>query len=382
MTPEMRSQLCTEALVLHDKGEPWRSDQVIYHPVAAYGDLGWLQREQDLLFRQYPLLAAFSNELPSPGSFLTLDAIDVPILLVRNGGGQVNAFINACRHRGTRLAQGCGRSPAGIVCPYHAWTYSLDGELRAIPDSASFPGVNRAERPLVRLPVVEKYGLIWVCATPGADFAIDHHLAGLAPELASYRFGGYVHYKRLAMQRKMNWKMMLDTFLEPYHFSSLHANTVGPFFVPNLCMFEEYGQHLREIVVRRSIVKARDLPAHERDILPHSAMSYVLFPNTILVIQIDHVELWRSYPLKDQPGECQVTMDFLIPAPATTQEAIEHWEKNLDIAVRTVLQEDFPTAESIQAGINSGAQSHVIFGRNEPALAHFQTQIAKSIGRG
>lgn len=380
MKQETRIQLARQALEFLDRGEPWRTETVSHHPVAAYCDVGWLQREQEVLFRKYPLLAGFSRELPETGSFLTLDEAGTPMLLVRDSEGRVNAYINSCRHRGTKLAQGCGRVQNGLVCPYHAWTYGLDGELRVIPDRESFPGINNSERPLVKLPVVEKYGMVWVCPTPGETFDIDLQLCGLAAELESYRFEDYFHYTRRVLHRKMNWKMMLDTFLEPYHFAALHARTVGPYFVNNLCLFEAFGQNLREVVVRRSIAKLRDLPERNWDIIPHSATVYILFPNTVLVMQIDHVELWRSYPVAGRPGECTVTMDFYIPEPVQNEEAREHWEKNVDITIRTVLEEDIRAVESIQVGINSGTQSHVIFGRNEPALAHYQRQIAKSVG--
>ncbi|MGK2913204.1 MAG: aromatic ring-hydroxylating oxygenase subunit alpha [Porticoccaceae bacterium] len=380
MKQETRIQLAKRALELADKGEPWRANEVVHHPVAAYCDAGWLQREQDILFRKYPLLAAFSQELPEKGSFVAMDETGIPVLLVRDATGQVNAFVNACRHRGTRLLQGCGRALNSLVCPYHAWTYGLDGELRVIPDKESFPGIDRHDKPLIKLPVVEKYGMIWVCPTPGETFDIDRQLGGLAPELESYQFGGYVHYTRRVLHRQMNWKMMLDTFLEPYHFAALHARTVGPYFVNNLCLFDAFDQNLREVVVRRSITKVRDLPEQSWDIVPHAAVVYILFPNTALVMQIDHVELWRSYPVAGKPGECTVTMDFFIPEPAVSEAARARWDKSVDITVRTVFEEDIRAVESIQAGINSGAQSHVIFGRNEPALAHYQQEIAKSIG--
>ena len=131
---------------------------------------------------------------------------------------------------------------------------------------------------------------------------------------------------------------------------------------------------------RKSIADLRGVPSAEWDILPHSALVYVLFPNTVLVVQIDHVELWRIYPHPTDPGQCQMTMDFLTPEPVESESAREHWRKNMDLLMLTVMEEDFPTGATIQQGLDSGAQTHVTFGRNEPALAAFELTVAEQVG--
>jgi len=98
-------------------------------------------------------------------------------------------------------------------------------------------------------------------------------------------------------------------------------------------------------------------------------------------MQRDHVELWRAYPIAEKVDECIVQMDCYTPEAAETASAKDHWERNLDLAVRTVVEEDIPGVESIQLGLASGAMTHSTFGRNEPALIHFESEVAKSIGR-
>lgn len=379
MKRETQITLCRDALRLIDSGQPFRAVDVYEEAVEVYTSTALLHKETSRLFGQYPLLAGFSCELADRGRYLTIDDLKTPIVVVRDDDGKLNAFVNTCRHRGTKLVGGCGKLKAGLTCPYHAWTYNLRGELIAVPDQDSFPGLNKAERPLVKLPVVEKYGMVWVCPTPGAEFDIDQQLGGLAPELESYGFPSFHHYERRVLHHKMNWKMMIDTFLEPYHFSTLHKNTVAPLFFNNLCLFEGFGQNLRMAVIRRSIEQLRGRPEHEWDFMKHSALAYSLFPNVLMVYQIDHVELWRSYPVNDSPNECVVYLDFYTPEPVITESAKRHWDNNMDLAVRTVVQEDFPTSEGIQVGAQSGAVTHSIYGRNEPAIAHFHKQIAKSL---
>ncbi len=385
MRKETRIDMVARAFTLLDNNDTTRVDDIYLSPIESYTCKDWVALEEEILFKGYPLLAAFSCDLPKAGDFITNDDTGVPLLLVRGKEGEINAFYNTCRHRGAKLANGCGRAQAGFTCPYHAWTYNFAGDLKALPDQVSFPGIEKAEHGLVKLPVVEKYGMIWVCPTPGKEFDIDAQLGGLdkglVADLQAYKFEDYHPYTQQRLHCKMNWKLMLDTFLEPYHFAPLHPTTVGPLLYHNLCLLDTFDQNLREAVIRKSIEKQRDQPKDTWDIVPDSALVYILFPNAGLVMQRDHVELWRSYPVDGKPDECIVQMDYYIPEPAETQSAKDHWDRNMDLAVRTVLEEDIPGVEGIQAGLSSGANTHSIFGRNEPALIHFQREIARAIGR-
>ena len=100
-----------------------------------------------------------------------------------------------CRHRGAKVASGSGSGKRLFVCPYHAWTYDLEGRLTRVAPAEGFPGIACADRSLVPLPVAEKYGLIFVQATPGEGIDVDALLGELGAELASYGFDGYTHYE-------------------------------------------------------------------------------------------------------------------------------------------------------------------------------------------
>jgi hypothetical protein len=157
----------------------------------------------------------------------------------------------------------------------------------------------------------------------------------------------------------------------------LHKDTVGPIFFPNLCLFDAFGTHLREVLPRRSIEKLRDTPRENWNLIPHSAIVYVLFPNTVLVVQIDHIEIWRSFPDPTDPNKSRVLLDFYIPEPAITDKARRHWDANMDLTVKTVLEEDFPTNAGAQAGYRADQAPDLVFGRNEPALVHFESMIQR-----
>jgi phenylpropionate dioxygenase-like ring-hydroxylating dioxygenase large terminal subunit len=366
-----------ETRTTHMAAAPYRN------PAAIYCDPARLQREQQGLFRGEPLLMGFASQWAQPGDYRTEDFSGVPILVVRGRDGVLRAFLNVCRHRGAKVIDGCGSARA-FSCPYHAWTYDLTGRLTHIPEERSFPGV-REERPaLVPLPVCEKHGLVWIIGTPAADgaaqFDIDAWLGiDLADELAAYEFAGWPHYETRVLHLKMNWKLVVDTFHEGYHISSLHRKTIAPLFAP-AADFKSFGPHLRMALARAKITRLREKPESEWDAIWNTAIVYTTLPNAVLVMNGDHAELWRVFPEDGRVDRSVVVLSFYIPKPVTSDEEKRHWEANLDLTLRFATEEDFPTGEGIQLGLSSGAQSHTVFGQNEPALGHFHKSLQSLLG--
>src|SRR5262249_59115777 len=128
-----------------------------------------------------------SAAVPETGSYVARDAAGTPILAVRGSDGQVRAFRNACRHRGTQLAAGAGCEKA-FVCRYHGWTYGLDGRLRHVPDEHGFPGLDKSTRGLVPVATVERHGLVFVTQEqPAFDLDVDDLPPVIAPTLRLLR---------------------------------------------------------------------------------------------------------------------------------------------------------------------------------------------------
>ena len=372
--------LARELLRHLDAGTTALADGVMRNPVDVYTDPTRLEREWSMI-RDAPQFFGLSCRLPSPGSYFTDDETGIPVLFVRGEDGRVRAFLNVCRHRGSRVASGEGAGRRTYSCPYHGWTYDCRGRLAGVPERESFTGVDLSARHLVELPALECGGMLWAALDASAALDPDRFLAGLAPELASYRFGGHVHYARRRLVRRMNWKMVIDTFLESYHFAVLHPETVHPLFFHNVGLFDPFGPHLREVFPRRTITALRERPESDWDLVAHSAVIYVLFPSTVLVVQGDHVEIWRVFPDSNRCDASVIHLDFYIPEPAGTMSARRHWDRNLDLVLRTVEEEDFPTGEGIQSGLRAGAQSELLYGRNEPALQHWQRTVTGMLRR-
>lgn len=355
------------------------ADAVTINSVTAYSCPDRLAKELQLI-RSEPILVGLSTKIRNPGDYLTDSNTGIPVLVVRDHDGIVRAFVNACRHRGTKLLDGTGHIRNRIVCPYHAWSYDLDGGLAGVPHRNGFEGFDLASCRLKELATIERDGLIWVRATGEEPIDLNGHLGGLSDEIASYGFAGYHHYETRRIDCAMNWKIIIDTFLEPYHFAVLHRDTVAPIFFPNLCLFDAFGRNLRETLPRRTIVELRDQPSQTWDVIKHTAIVYVLFPNTVFVIQGDHAEVWRVFPRNDRPDQSVVLLEFYTPDPVQNDQARSHWQRNMDLVVRTVEHEDFPAGEDAQQVYNSGALDTVVYGKNEPALAFFEKTVAAAVG--
>ena len=338
--------------------------------------------ERQRLFRDLPIFMGLSTRLAKPGDFVAEDVAGMPVLMTRGADGEVRAFANICRHRGAPVAQGCGNARA-FTCPYHGWTYDNAGKLLGTTDKVGFAGLDVASHGLVRLPAVEKHGLLFVRPKPvaageSAPIDIDARLGSVAGDLAALRPETYPLYSTDRVHPRINWKFAIDTFLEGYHIPHLHRKTIAPYFVGNCGVFKSGGLNGRLSVPKTSIEEVRTMPEAERDYRRHVVSIYQLFPNALLIWQLDHIEIWRAFPDRDDPSRCEVEMTIYKPADSARPDS--YWEKNRDIAIRTVMEEDFPLGERMQIGFESGATEEVIYGRNEPSLVHFHTSIRNALG--
>ncbi len=350
------------------------------NPIASYSDPARARLERERLFRRMPLFMGMSCRVPEPGDYLTDEMAGVPVLLVRGKDGALGAFANICRHRGAPVASGCGRAKS-FSCPYHGWTYALDGSLAGIPDAGSFPGLDKAAHGLRRLPAGERHGMMFVRLAPDAapEIDIDAHLAGLGEEFAAYGLDRYSFFAAETMTPAFNWKFAIDTFLEAYHLSALHRATVAPLIRGNTATCDAFGDHGRVTMIRFSSDEWNAAPEDRWDVLSHILPVYRLFPNSIVVFQSDHLETWRMLP-GDAPDRCTVEFALYAPEPPTTDKARGYWQKNYDLAVATVKHEDFALGERMQRGFMSGLQGEVIYGRNEPGLIQFHQRLAAALG--
>ena len=364
-----------QRLVGVDVGEPWTYAPVsMRNPASAYTCPERFGREMRVLFRDRPQFVGLSGECANPGSYMTAVVGGVPIAVMRQQDGSLRALVNACRHRGATLLEGSGSGGKRlIVCPYHGWTYASDGKLMKRPAAGNGFDDVTSSCDLYTRAVSEKHGLIFVHPTSSAPFEIDPLLHGMQDELADYRLDGYVHIETRVNQWRMNWKLLLDTFTESYHIRWLHKDSIAPLFL-NDTLFDAFGPHGRAVGLRRAVVdQLTQKPKSDWQLLPYGTTQYFLVPNTLIVYQLDHIELWRVTPL--DVGNVRVATSIFAPVTPPDERTHKRWIKNLDLLLKVTETEDFPAMEKIHANLASGALPEVIYGRIEPALAHMHKSI-------
>jgi phenylpropionate dioxygenase-like ring-hydroxylating dioxygenase large terminal subunit len=339
------------------------------NPAAHYIDEAWFADERMALFRDRPQFAGLSVECPNPGDYLTRDCGGIPILIIRQPDLGLRAFVNACRHRAAPLLSGDGgqgRKP--IVCPYHAWTYNMAGALIARPhDDGGFSDIDDTCN-LLKRAVKESHGLIFVHPTSSFCFEPSQVLQGAERDFSGYGIETAHLFDRRETVWPINWKLLLDTFLEPYHVRFLHRTSINRTFLSHQ-LFDTFGLVARAIGLRRSVFDQieRAAPSDWR-LFPHAAAQYVLLPNALLSYQGDHIETWRFEPL-DCYSTRVVTSIFAPSMPKTERERA-YWSRNFEVLQQVAFEEDFPIQKKIQDNLRSGAVSHVHYGRLEPALIH------------
>lgn len=347
-----------------DLGEStWRE------PVEHYRSEARFAAERDLVLRRYPTAFCPSAALPGAGSYVARDTAGTPIVAVRGDDGQVRAFRNACRHRGTQLVDGAGCEKA-FVCRYHGWTYNLDGRLRHVPHEHGFPGLDKSTRGLVPVETAELRGIVFVTqdGPPVADASLDT-LPGLIPP--TYRL---VHTNEGDVP--VNWKIAAEGFLEGYHIRSTHPGTFYPVQFDNLNVVETFGRNNRIAFPFRAINKLRSVPPAARSVDGKLTYVYHLFPNVMVATFPGRIFMVALEPLAtDRTRFVTYVLCDRDPDDGAAQAALERGGNLVDAGAA----EDREVTCAVQRGLASGANEFFEFGLFEGAIGHFHRALQAAI---
>ena len=344
-------------------------------PATAYTDEDRFRKEHERLMLGMPVIVGHASQIPEPGDTLVYDWLGLPIVTMRDGNGRVGSFLNVCRHRGMRLVEKEGKScQRSLVCPYHQWTYGLDGALRNIPLQDSFGDINPDDYGLRPVPTEVRGGMIWVLGKPGGQMDLDTHLAGLDTELERFGMADCHFFDQSIKRVPANWKLIQDAFLDGYHVVRLHKNTVGAFFPDSMAASDWIGDHIRNAVARNEIEEAVDLPAEDLDLRRHATFSYTVFPNSVVVMHPDYTSIMTLFP--QSADETLFVHSMMTPhAPANDKER-EHFERSFDLIDRGVFEaEDLRVCTGAQQGLRSGANDGLLFGGFESWAVAFHRRL-------
>lgn len=378
MTTQSRHEemmgLATRALVHFQEQTTDMAPGTMQQPIDAYINNDRYQAERERIFRQLPLALALTLELPEPGDYKAMTILETPIIICRNDDGVVKCFLNACRHRGSRLCDDGTSSSRVFSCPYHAWTYDRDGALVGRYAAETFGDLNHTDYGLAELPCEERSGLIWVILTPTTEMDIDEWLGDFATELETLSLKDW-HLHEIRELDGPGWKVTMDGYLEAYHHNLVHGKTVGQHTVGNLLVLDTYGPHQRLTFGRKTLGELDDQEKSEWNPGQHIRLIHSCFPNlSISGILGDHCLVSQIFP-GPEPDSTQ-TIQFILAAKAPANDAERETTENFSAMVlQAVKDEDYRIGFGIQQAINTGANQTFTFGRNEPAVQNYHKWV-------
>jgi Rieske 2Fe-2S family protein len=330
-------------------------------PGSAYSDPEMFAREQELIFEHMWFCAVRSSDIGNPGAFKTVQVGRESILVTRSRSGEARAFFNICRHRGAQLCtEASGEVKRSFQCPYHAWTYDLDGKLVAAPNLTKMPDVDRVEYGLRTVHVREWLGYVWVCVAKEAPSFDESVMGDVRTRLGDVESIDNYDVEKLELGRritydvKANWKLIIENFMECYHCATIHPELteVLPEFADGFAaqFFVGHGAHFGDDVKGFTVDGSEGfdrIPGVSED-QDRRYYAVTIRPQVFLNLVPDHVILHRMYPLA--PDRTIVECDWLyLPEVVESGRDLSH---SVELFHR-VNQQDFDACERCQAATNS-----------------------------
>ena len=348
-------------------------------PVANYLDEARWEREKERLFKRLPLMLALTIELPEVNDYKAMDVMGLPVVITRAKDGKARAFLNVCKHRAAHLApEGKGNCKA-FACPYHGWTYSNEGQLMGIAEASTFGEVDRSTLHMTALPCDEVAGMIFVILTPGLEIDARAWLGDMYEYFADLKLENWYYHKSMAM-RGANWKVAYDGYLEGYHFQAAHTNTVATRSPSNRSIFEGLGPnggpHILIGFPQNAITRLHDLPREDWGKQENNGYDFIrmLFPNFALFLAPEMCQFAQLFP-GARANENVTVMNYIFPEKPDTEEGMKKLDEMSDFFFNVVEEEDYFLGLKVQNGLESGAMTHQVFGRNEPGNQFFHKWV-------
>ena len=341
--------------------------------------------EQERIVGRSWWCAGRSDQVAEPGDYVLHEVGGESLIVLRDRGGELRAFFNVCRHRGTRLCEAArGRFSETIQCPYHAWTYATTGQLIGAPHMQEVPGFDKRDYPLHAAPVREWEGFLFVSLSRDpAPF--DEVFAPLLGRFARFQLAGLRMGHRAEYDVRANWKLIMQNYSECMHCPTIHPElsrvlpytsgendlVEGPFLGGYMVISEPNAS--ATISGRACALPLGDLPEADR----HRAYYYTIFPNLMLSIHPDYVDYYTLWPLA--PDRTLVVTEWLFRPESFTapgfnpQDAVHFWD--------ATNRQDWHICEQSQAGVSSRVYAPGPYSPRESIPAAWDREYLRVMGR-
>ncbi len=351
-------------------------------PGRLFFDAAVYTYDMEQVFGRMWLCAAHVSQINEPGRFITLNVGNEPLLIVRNRTGQLNAFFNVCRHRGTRVTETKDGTARGFTCPYHAWHYDLDGMLKAAPLMDDVDGFSRDAYPLVRAQVDEFMGFVFINLDENAA-PLDEQFKGF-PDLSRYSFHDLQRVATHEYDVESNWKLICQNYHECYHCRVAHPDLHRISHYGALENVESSGHSFfgGPMALRDGYNTLTKSGITVRDALPGATAEdrqrvhyYHLLPNFLLSIAPDYVLTHHLWPLG--PERVFIESSWLFSAEQIAQgsfdpsDAVDFWD--------TTNRQDWMLCENALKGLKSSRHRPGRYQSSEDCAHRFDQWYAQTL---
>jgi phenylpropionate dioxygenase-like ring-hydroxylating dioxygenase large terminal subunit len=344
-------------------------------PNAIFTGQERFDAEQARIFKRFPVPITLEAVLPEPGSVVAVEAYGKPLLISRTRDGEINVLINACQHKGSKLVEDCEVHKQGrITCPYHAWTYAIDGKLIGVARSDMFADLDKSQRSLVKLPSKVWGGIVYA-QLDGSEPDWSNLSSQVAEDFAALGIPDGHIYGRQTFDLKANWKVVLEPFLEGYHVQRLHAASIGDQFVDAPSTVDLFGANVRQVSGRigyEPFMLDEDPNANVHKLVTHA---YTAFPNLVIVTSQYYVSAMILMPYG--PDRTIVHYFMITPEEATSPKAEEVFERSYKLIIDVFGGEDFRAAQITQAGLSTGYPTETLYCGLEENIVSYYDELEK-----
>jgi len=352
-------------------------------PGWLYYDAEFFEAEKRAFLRAAPQIVCHESEIAEPGEWRSLEYLGESLFVIRGDDGEVRAFSNVCRHRGSRLLDGAGGCVKVVTCPYHAWSYARDGRLVGVPHRHEYPGLQTEKLGLHPVPLERWHGFLFVTLETGAP-SVAEMMAPYEDEVAPYRFEELRAIGRVTLRsRPLNWKTIADNYSDHLHIPVGHPGLTRLFGRNYRIEAQEHVDRMEGDLVDKESVNPSErayqkylpelthLPASHR----RKWLYYKLFPNVAFDIYPDQVDFMQFLPVSATETVIR-EISYALSDERREMKAARYlnWRIN-----RRVNAEDTELITRVQLGMRSPTYEAGPLGTSEVCLRSFAAKLRRLI---